>query len=255
VQFNNEDEVQKELDIADEVLTQKNEKVSISMRTAHFHRGLIPVAPLQQQLPLVGSWPRGTAYKGLTSLLRQCSLLGFNHNGVIASNLRCLHITLPKYDGAFLWAPDAQVCKVQALASQLAHGLFVWLHVQCGGKLQRSMSGKVSTVFAHILRGLSGAKITRAKEEVFRNITGGGSCVRCSYKADDGFLYPLDKAFFYVHKPPMCINHRWVCWIVLGYCLGLEFSNRHNQVFVWRQVLSRRARHLAKAPEILTPCC
>jgi structure-specific recognition protein 1 len=78
------------------------------------------------------------------------------------------------------------------------------------------MSGKVSTVFAHILRGLSGAKITRAKEEVFRNVTGGGSCVRCSYKADDGFLYPLDKAFFYVHKPPMCINHRWVCWIRLG---------------------------------------
>lgn len=70
------------------------------------------------------------------------------------------------------------------------------------------MSGKTSTVFAHILRGLSGAKITRAKEEVFRNVAGGGCCVRCSYKADDGFLYPLDKAFFYVHKPPMCINHR-----------------------------------------------
>jgi len=81
---------------------------------------------------------------------------------------------------------------------------------QCGGKLQRTMSGKINTVFAHILRGLSGAKITRAKEEVFRNMSGGGCCVRCSYKADDGFLYPLDKAFFYVHKPPMCINHRWV---------------------------------------------
>lgn len=78
---------------------------------------------------------------------------------------------------------------------------------KCGGKLQRTMSGKTSTVFAHILRGLSGSKITRAKEEVFRSVTGGGCCVRCSYKADDGFLYPLDKAFFYVHKPPMCINH------------------------------------------------
>jgi hypothetical protein len=36
---------------------------------------------------------------------------------------------------------------------------------------------------------------------------GDGCAIRCSYKADDGFLYPLDKAFFYVHKPPMCINH------------------------------------------------
>lgn len=38
-------------------------------------------------------------------------------------------------------------------------------------------------------------------------VTGDGCAIRCSYKADDGFLYPLDKAFFYVHKPPMCINH------------------------------------------------
>lgn len=26
-------------------------------------------------------------------------------------------------------------------------------------------------------------------------------------QADDGFLYPLEKAFFYVHKPPMLIGH------------------------------------------------
>jgi structure-specific recognition protein 1 len=38
-------------------------------------------------------------------------------------------------------------------------------------------------------------------------VAGDGCAIRCSYKADDGFLYPLDKAFFYVHKPPMCINH------------------------------------------------
>jgi hypothetical protein len=78
------------------------------------------------------------------------------------------------------------------------------------------MSGKTSTVFAHILRGLSGAKITRAKEDVFRGVASGGCSVRCSYKADDGFLYPLDKAFFYVHKPPMCINHRCVLRVDTG---------------------------------------
>ncbi|KAF8070915.1 TPS5 [Scenedesmus sp. PABB004] len=77
---------------------------------------------------------------------------------------------------------------------------------KCGGKLQRTMSGALHTVFAHTLRGLSGAKITRAKVETYRNHAGDGCAVRCSYKADDGFLYPLDKAFFYVHKPPMCIN-------------------------------------------------
>lgn len=36
---------------------------------------------------------------------------------------------------------------------------------------------------------------------------GDGCAVRCSYRADEGFLYPLDKGFFYIHKPAMVINH------------------------------------------------
>jgi hypothetical protein len=133
------------------------------------------------------------------------------------------------------------------------------------------MSGPIHTVFAHALRGLSGAKITRAKVrrlrcrscrmscrlrrctrvpcdavrhwlcltrgglpvccaapcalrraapppqvETYRNKAGDGCAVRCSYKADDGFLYPLEKAFFYVHKPPMCINHRYDARVLCG---------------------------------------
>jgi structure-specific recognition protein 1 len=80
--------------------------------------------------------------------------------------------------------------------------------MQCGGKLARSQSGPMHTVFAHTLRGLSAAKITRARQEVFSSAAPGGGCaVRCSFKADDGYLYPLDRAFFYIQKPPMCINH------------------------------------------------
>jgi len=74
---------------------------------------------------------------------------------------------------------------------------------KCGGKLEASMAGPVCEVFARALRGLSGAKITRPGQ--FRNATKDGYAVRCSYKADDGYLYPLDRAFFYVHKPPMLI--------------------------------------------------
>lgn len=43
---------------------------------------------------------------------------------------------------------------------------------QCGNKLQRTVDGAVATVFAHVLRGLSAAKITRAKMETFRNQAG-----------------------------------------------------------------------------------
>lgn len=74
-----------------------------------------------------------------------------------------------------------------------------------GGKLSESISGPEYEVFAKILRGLSGAKLT--KPGSFHNAANDGVAVRCSYKADDGYLYPLERAFFYVHKPPMLITH------------------------------------------------
>ncbi|KAF5832780.1 FACT complex subunit SSRP1-A [Dunaliella salina] len=74
---------------------------------------------------------------------------------------------------------------------------------KCGGKLEASMTGPVFEVFARTLRGLSGAKITRPG--AFKNAAQDGFAVRCSYKADDGYLYPLDRAFFYIQKPPMLI--------------------------------------------------
>ncbi|KAL6756819.1 hypothetical protein V8C86DRAFT_1789455 [Haematococcus lacustris] len=75
---------------------------------------------------------------------------------------------------------------------------------KCGGKLKSSMSGPLHEVFAHTLRGLSAAKITRPPKDGFQAAQD-GYAVRCSYKANDGYLYPLERAFFYVHKPPMLI--------------------------------------------------
>ncbi|KFM26159.1 FACT complex subunit SSRP1 [Auxenochlorella protothecoides] len=72
-----------------------------------------------------------------------------------------------------------------------------------GGKLQRSYSGPATDVFARVLRGLSGSKLTRPG--AFRDAEGSGFAVKCSYKADDGYLYPLERAFFYVQKPPLLL--------------------------------------------------
>ena len=67
----------------------------------------------------------------------------------------------------------------------------------------RNFSGASSDVFAKVVRGLAGAKISRPQK--FKNSSGEGHCVRCSYKSDDGYLFPLEKAFFYVQKPPILI--------------------------------------------------
>ncbi|GAB4821853.1 hypothetical protein N2152v2_008899 [Parachlorella kessleri] len=74
---------------------------------------------------------------------------------------------------------------------------------KCGGKLQRSLEGPAHEVFARVLRGLSGKKLT--KPGSFRSADGNGSAVKCSYKADDGYVYPLERAFFYVQKPPLLL--------------------------------------------------
>lgn len=75
---------------------------------------------------------------------------------------------------------------------------------KCGGKLQREVTGYLYEGFAKVLRGLSGAKLT--KPGSFRNAAK-EYAIRCSYKADDGYLYPLERAFFYIHKPPILIAH------------------------------------------------
>jgi len=49
-----------------------------------------------------------------------------------------------------------------------------------------------------ILKGLSGCKVT--KPGVYMS-AGGKKAVRCSQKAEDGYLFPLEKSFFYITKP------------------------------------------------------
>lgn len=69
-------------------------------------------------------------------------------------------------------------------------------------------------VFTQILRGLSGAKVTRPGK--FRS-SQNGFCVRASLKAEEGTLYPLEKSFFFLPKPPTLILHDEVLKCFYGY--------------------------------------
>lgn len=65
-----------------------------------------------------------------------------------------------------------------------------------------------------ILRGLSGAKVTRPGK--FRSCQD-GYAVKSSLKAEDGVLYPLEKSFFFLPKPPTLILHEEVLFFN-SYC-------------------------------------
>ncbi|KAM0886822.1 hypothetical protein ACQ4PT_029439 [Festuca glaucescens] len=70
------------------------------------------------------------------------------------------------------------------------------------GRLEESYQGLVHEVFVKALRGLSGARVTRPGS--FRN-SQDGYAVKSSLKAEDGLLYPLERGFFFLPKPPTLI--------------------------------------------------
>ncbi|KAH7532611.1 hypothetical protein FEM48_Zijuj04G0039900 [Ziziphus jujuba var. spinosa] len=78
------------------------------------------------------------------------------------------------------------------------------LNTKYKDKLEPSYKGLIHDVFTTILRGLSGAKVTKPGK--FRSCQD-GYAVKSSLKAEDGVLYPLEKSFFFLPKPPTLILH------------------------------------------------
>ncbi|KAJ7974446.1 FACT complex subunit SSRP1 [Quillaja saponaria] len=77
-------------------------------------------------------------------------------------------------------------------------------------KLEPSYKGLIHEVFTTILRGLSGAKVTKPGK--FRSCQD-GYAVKSSLKAEDGVLYPLEKSFFFLPKPPTLILHEEIDYV------------------------------------------
>ncbi|XP_034690531.1 FACT complex subunit SSRP1-like [Vitis riparia] len=84
------------------------------------------------------------------------------------------------------------------------------LNTKYKDKLEPSYKGLIHEVFTLILRGLSGAKVTKPGK--FRSCQ---DCyaVKSSLKAEDGVLYPLEKSFFFLPKPPTLILHEEIDYV------------------------------------------
>ncbi|XP_044468875.1 FACT complex subunit SSRP1-like [Mangifera indica] len=84
------------------------------------------------------------------------------------------------------------------------------LNTKYKDKLEPSYKGLIHEVFTMILRGLSGAKVTKPGK--FRSAQD-GYAVKSSLKAEDGVLYPLEKSFFFLPKPPTLILHEEIDYV------------------------------------------
>ncbi|CAI2729691.1 unnamed protein product [Schistosoma spindalis] len=78
-----------------------------------------------------------------------------------------------------------------------------WLQEQFNGKLNRNISGPEYEVVARVFKVLFDQKVTVPGSF---SAKGGGCAVACSYKASVGLLYPLERGFTFVPRPPISIR-------------------------------------------------
>uniref|UniRef100_A0A336LU77 FACT complex subunit SSRP1 n=1 Tax=Culicoides sonorensis TaxID=179676 RepID=A0A336LU77_CULSO len=70
-------------------------------------------------------------------------------------------------------------------------------------KLEKELSGPVYEVLGKIMKVIVNRKLTGPGNFLGHS---GTPAVGCSYKAAAGYLYPLERGFIYVHKPPIHIR-------------------------------------------------
>ncbi|KIH55891.1 structure-specific recognition protein [Ancylostoma duodenale] len=113
------------------------------------------------------------------------------------------------------------------------------LNEQYGGKLEKELSGPLYEVVSKIFRVLINMKIT-----VPGNFIGhsGTPAVMCAHRQASGFLYPLEKGFLYIHKPPMYIRFEEVASVhfarsdVSTRSFDFEIELKSGQVLVFNSV-------------------
>lgn len=69
------------------------------------------------------------------------------------------------------------------------------------GKLTKQLSGPIVDLFANVVKAVTNKRINTPD---YKNLT--NSAISCSYKNNNGLLYPLERGFMYVHKPAIHIR-------------------------------------------------
>lgn len=71
------------------------------------------------------------------------------------------------------------------------------------GKLSKIMTGPVYEIVSKVMRHTIQRKITTPDASFATKDT---PAITCSYRASNGLMYPLDRGFIYLHKPPVHIR-------------------------------------------------
>ncbi|CAG9860341.1 unnamed protein product [Phyllotreta striolata] len=71
------------------------------------------------------------------------------------------------------------------------------------GRLKKELTGQTYEVMSNIMKNIINRKLTEPGAFIGHS---GTPAISCSFKAAAGLLYPLERGFIYVHKPPVHIR-------------------------------------------------
>ena len=98
------------------------------------------------------------------------------------------------------------------------------LEKEYGGELQPVMRGSLANLIAKTFKVIAKKKVFIPGK--FANATQ-QACVKCAYRANEGLLYPLEKQFIFIHKPPILIRNNEIESIEFQRYAGGQGSTRN----------------------------
>ena len=98
------------------------------------------------------------------------------------------------------------------------------------GKLQERYEAPIGNVIARIFHGLTGRKLLQPSKDFLSHHQQSG--VKCSIKANEGHLFPLDRAFLFVPKPATYISFDNIALITLSRVGGAVSASRTFDITV-----------------------
>ncbi|XP_071848576.1 FACT complex subunit SSRP1-like isoform X2 [Apostichopus japonicus] len=107
------------------------------------------------------------------------------------------------------------------------------------GKLQKEMVGPIFEIVSRLMKALVARKITVPGS--FKD-SKGHQAITCSYKSNSGYLYPLERGFMYVHKPPIHVRFDEVACVNFARGTGstryfdFEIERKNGDVFVFSSI-------------------
>lgn len=78
--------------------------------------------------------------------------------------------------------------------------------------LEKEVSAKITDIIISLFSCLAKTKTISHSSKTFKSKEG-YPCLRCALKANQGYLYPLGKSFFFIHKPPTFIRYSEIQYI------------------------------------------